>query len=249
MSPLHGQRVVVTRAAHQAEQLAAPLRELGAEVILLPVIAIAPPPNPRPLLSAVERIGDYDWIVFTSVNAVTALAAQLAQNARPRARVAVIGSATREAVEEIGWTVDVMPPQFVAESLVEAMVAESLDGKQVLMPCAAVTRDVISRALSAQGAIVHVVEAYRNVPPEGVAERARRVFSSPPTPNWVTFTSSSAVENLVKFVGADALKSVRITTIGPITSESVRKHGLTVAAEPAEHTIAGLLTAMVDYRE
>jgi uroporphyrinogen III methyltransferase/synthase len=249
MSRLHGQRIVVTRAPHQAEQLAAPLRELGAEVILLPVIAIAPPSDPQPLISAAERMDDYDWIVFTSVNAVTALAAQLAKNAQPRARVAAIGAATREAVEEIGWTVDTMPPQFVAESLVEALAAEPLEGKHVLMPCAAVTRDVIPRALSAQGAIVHVVEAYRNVPPEGVAERARQVFSTPTAPDWVTFTSSSAVDNFVKFAGADALKNVRIASIGPITSESVRKHALTVAAEPAEHSIASLITAMANYRE
>jgi uroporphyrinogen III methyltransferase/synthase len=117
------------------------------------------------------------------------------------------------------------------------------------MPCAAVTRDVIPRALSAQGAIVHVVEAYRNVPPEGVAERARQVFSTPTAPDWVTFTSSSAVDNFVKFAGADALKNVRIASIGPITSESVRKHALTVAAEPAEHSIASLITAMANYRE
>lgn len=250
MSLLRGQRIVVTRAPHQAEQLAAPLRELAAEVVLLPVIAIVPPLDPRPLDAAAERIDDYDWIVFTSANAVTALAAQLPGGSRrPRARVAVVGAATREAVEEIGWTVDVMPPHFVAESLVAAMAAEPLEGKHVLLPCAAVTRDVIPRALSERGAIVHVVEAYRNMPPEGVAERARQVFSIPPAPDWVTFTSSSAVENLIKFAGVDVLKSVRIATIGPITSESVRKHGLTVAAEPAEHTIAGLIAAMAGYRE
>jgi len=172
MSSLRGQRIVVTRAPHQAEQLAAPLRELGADVVLLPVIAIVPPLDPRPLGAAAERIDDYDWIVFTSANAVTALAAQFpAGRARPRAHVAVIGAATREAVEEIGWTVDVMPPHFVAESLVAAMAAEPLEGKHVLLPCAAVTRDVIPRALFERGAIVHVVEAYRNMPPEEVEGR------------------------------------------------------------------------------
>jgi uroporphyrinogen III methyltransferase/synthase len=250
MSSLRGQRIVVTRAPHQAEQLAAPLRELGAEVILLPVIAIAPPSDPRPLQHAAEQIDDYDWIVFTSANAVAALAARISEkSAPPRARIAVIGTATRGAVEEIGWTADAMPSQFVAETLVDAMAAESLAGKRVLLPCAAVTREVIPRALSARGADVHVVEAYRNAPPQGVAEIARLVFSTQPLPDWVTVTSSSAVENLVKFVGVDAMKELPIASIGPITSESVRKHGLSVAAEPAEHTIAGLIAAMAQYRK
>jgi uroporphyrinogen III methyltransferase/synthase len=250
MSSLWGQRIVVTRAQHQAEQLAAPLRELGAEAILLPVIAIASPGDPGPLENAAERLDEYDWIVFTSANAVAALAAQFTgERARPRASIAVIGAATREAVEEIGWAVDLLPPEFVAESLVEAIAKEPLAGKRVLMPCAAVTRDVIPHALSELGADVHVVEAYRNVPPEGVADRARHLFSTRPAPDWVTFTSSSAVKNLVKFVGGDSLKSVRIATIGPITSQSVREHGLTVAAEPAEHTIAGLVAALAQCRE
>lgn len=250
MSSLSGQRIVVTRAPHQAEQLAAPLRELGADVILLPVIGIVPPLDRGPLETAAKRLDEYDWIVFTSANAVAALAAQFTgERVRPRARIAVIGAATREAVEEIGWAVDLLPPEFVAESLVEAIATEPLAGKRVLMPCAAVTRDVIPRALSVLGADVHVVEAYRNAPPEGVAERARQVFSTRPPPDWVTFTSSSAVENLVKFVGGDALKNVRIATIGPITSQSVSKHGLRVAAEPAEHTVAGLVAAMVRCRE
>lgn len=249
MSFFSGQRIVVTRAAHQAEQLAAPLRDLGFDVILLPVIAIAPPSDLRPLQRAAEHIHEYDWIVFTSANAVAALAGQFAgEAAPPRARVAVIGASTREAVEEMGWIVNITPPQFVAESLVQAMAAETLDGKRVLLPCAAVTRDVIPRALAARGAIVDVVEAYRNVPPEGIAEQACQVFS-PPTPDWVTFTSSSAVNCLVKFTGVDPLKRVRIATMGPITSESVRKHGLTVTAEPAEHTIAGLVMTIAHYRE
>jgi len=236
---------VVTRPSHQAEELAAPLRKLGAEVILLPVISILPPQNSEALREAAGRLDSYDWIIFSSVNAVSALLSESGKNApRPRARIAVVGSATRDAVERHGWMVDLMPEEFVAERLAESLPIESLAGQRVLFPSAAVTRDVLPRALRDAGAVVDVVEAYRTAPTPGLAETAAQIFSEP-FPDWVIFASPSAVENLLKVVSVEALQLVRIASIGPVTSAALRSRGLTVHAEPVEHTIAGIIDAIV----
>lgn len=246
MSSLAGQRVVVTRAAHQAEELARPLRVLGAEVILLPVIGIAPPVDPRPLREAIRNLNRYGWIVFSSANAVAAVANELGIGAKPpRGRIAAVGSATRQAAEKLGWRVEVVPGKFVAEDLAAAIPEESLRGERVLIPAAAVTRDVLARELAGKGAMVDVVEAYRNVMPEDAREQAKQVFSTEPKPDWVTFTSSSAVDNLVALVGAFGLAGVKIASIGPITSASAKAHGLKVDAQPEEQTVATLVRAMM----
>ncbi len=236
MRALEGLRIVVTRTAHQAEELARPLRELGAEVILLPVIAIAPPADPEPLRRAAEHANEYDWIIFTSANAVRAFVA--AQECK--ARIAVVGAATRRVAEKRGFTVSLTPTEYVAESLIEAFQQHDLNGQRILIPTAAMTRDVVASALRERGAQVDVVEAYRNVLPPEAAAHSAEVFRKP-YPDWVTFASSSAVKNLVGLVGADALRHVRIATIGPITSETVRACGLELAAEASSHTTEGLL--------
>ncbi|MBV8867144.1 MAG: uroporphyrinogen-III synthase [Acidobacteriaceae bacterium] len=244
MCNLVGIRIVVTRATHQAEELASPLRELGADVILAPVIGIAAPADPAPLREAAAQCDEYDWIIFTSANAVTAFAAELPQP-RPScaARVAAIGASTRKAAEDSGFAVAVVPAEYVAESLVEALGTQHLMGARILIPSAAVTRDVAPQALRKLGARVETVEAYRNVIPSGSKERIAEVFTEP-YPDWVTFASSSAAENTLKLSGREALQRVKVATIGPITSGTVRKLGLTVAAEARVHNAAGLVEAI-----
>jgi uroporphyrinogen III methyltransferase / synthase len=243
MCRLSGLRIVVTRASHQAEELAAPLRTLGADVLLVPVIDIAPPLDPTPLRQAVARCDEYDWIIFSSANAVNAFSAELAEPRACRARIAAVGAATREVAQQNGLAVEIVPEKYVAESLIEALRSESLAGKRILIPSAAVTRDVIPGALRKLGAHVDVVEAYRNVTPAGAAERAAEVFREP-LPDWVTFASSSAVENTVRLVGAESLQRIKIATIGPVTSQSAEKNGLWVAAEANPHNVEGLVDAI-----
>src|SRR4051812_20857243 len=159
MASLKGLRIVVTRAAHQAEELASPLRRLGAEIILLPVIEIGPPADVRPLQTAASRANEYDWIVFTSQNSVDAFASRARLSKGQKFKTAAIGRATREAAERAGLRVHLVPEKYVAENLTEAFASEDLRAKQVLIPSAAVTRDVIPRELEKRGAIVTVVEA------------------------------------------------------------------------------------------
>jgi uroporphyrinogen-III synthase len=244
MLPLEGQRIVVTRAAHQAEELAAPLRALGAMVIPLPSIGIGPPADLSPLREAAARCNEYDWIIFSSTNAVEAYVAQIPAGTECKARVAAVGAATRVAAERAGLSVVITPREFVAESLVKAFAEEQIRGMHVLIPRAAVTRDVISSALAARGAEVTAVEAYRNVVPEALANDAGRVFRAP-LPDWVLFASSSACENLVRVVPPEMLGQVRIGSIGPITSKSVERAGLRVAAEATVHSVDGLVSAVV----
>jgi uroporphyrinogen-III synthase len=242
--PLAGLSIVVTRADHQAQELAEPLRTLGADVVLLPMIGIAPPTDAALLNRAIESIADYDWIFFTSINAVRAVVPRV--GTRPAGRVGVVGAGTQACVEKLGWGVDVVPEDFTAEGLLGALEGFELKGQRVLIPSSDLARDVLPSTLRSRGAVVDVVEAYTNqMPPDG-GVRAKQLFAESKPPDWLTFASPSAVDNLVSVVGPEALQRSKIASIGPVTSAAVRARGLDVAAEPAEHTIAGLAAAIVD---
>jgi uroporphyrinogen III methyltransferase/synthase len=188
----------------------------------------------------------YQWIVFTSANAVNAFATEMARaGVKCKAQIAAVGSATREAAEAKGLRVQLVPEHYIAESLTEAFASEDLVNRRILIPSAAVTRDAVAPALRQRGARVDVVEAYRNILPRKAAEQAGAVFRSP-YPDWVTFASSSAVTNLVNIIGTDVLKETGLATIGPATSETARNYGLNVAAEAQVHTVAGLVKAIME---
>jgi uroporphyrinogen III methyltransferase/synthase len=246
--PLFGRRIVVTRAPEQAADFAARLRALGAQAIELPVISLEPPSDPAPLDAAIANLSAYDWLIFTSVNGVRFFLDRLDRSNTDlrslRARICAIGPATRRAIENLHLKVDVMPPEFVAERVVVALSAEDLRGKRILLPRAAIARDVIPAELSKLGAQVDVVEAYRNVIPQNAAARARAVFDDPHKPEWITFTSSSAVKNFLAVAGREVLQQVRIASIGPVTSQTIRDHGLEVHAEAKPYTTEGLIKAV-----
>lgn len=242
-SPLKGLRIVVTRAAHQAEELAGPLRTLGAEVMLLPMIAISPPADPEPLISAAQHAVDYHWIVFTSANAVESFANHLrAIPAGPR--IAAVGAATREAAEKHGFAISLLPREYTAESLAEAFVTQDLIAKRILIPRAAAARDVVPDKLRELGARVDIVEAYRNVLPESSAALAQEIFRDP-LPDWVLLASPSAVQNLVQLCGKDVLHRIHLASIGPVTSATIAGLGLNVKAEADPHTTEGLVQAVL----
>lgn len=242
--PLAGLSIVVTRADHQAQELAEPLRTLGAQVILLPMIGIAPPADAAPLNRAIESIADYDWIFFTSINTVRAVVPRV--GTKPSARVGVVGAATQAAVEKLGWAVDVVPEDFTAEGLLDALEGFDLKGQRVLIPSGDLARDVLPSTLRSRGAVVDAVEAYTNQMPPSAKVRANQRFAEQKPPDWLTFASPSAVDNLVSVVGPEALQCSKIASIGPVTSAAVRAQGLKVDAEPADHTITALVAAIVD---
>ncbi len=250
--PLFGQKIVVTRAADQAGEFSDRLRSLGADAIELPVIALEPPLDPAPLDAAIENLSSYDWLIFTSVNGVRFFMDRLDQSPHDlrslKARICVIGPATRNAVEELHLKVDLMPGEYVAESLVKAFASENLAGKKILLPRAAVARDVIPVELENLGAQIDVVEAYRNVVPPNAAARAHEVFSGEKKPDWITFTSSSTVKNLLAITGREALEGLRTASIGPVTSSTLCAHGVKVDAEAKQFTLDGLIEAILAYQ-
>jgi len=247
--PLFGTRIAITRAPSQSPELRSRLESLGAEVSDLPVISIQPPDNPAPLDAAIARLAEYDWIVFTSANGVRFFMDRLDRSRHDlrslRARICAIGPATRRALEGLHLKVDLMPDEFVAEALVAAFAQHDLQGKRILLPRAAVARDVIPAELTRLGAQVDVVEAYRNVPPPDAAARVRAVFSGSHRPDWITFTSSSTVTNFIEIAGAGQLDGVHAASIGPVTSATLRANGIEPAAEASEYTIDGLVAAIL----
>jgi uroporphyrinogen III methyltransferase/synthase len=247
--PLAGRRIVVTRAAEQAAMLTSALRELGADPIELPAIEIRPPGDPAPLDAAIAHLGDYDWLIFTSINGVRFFLERLDASRLDlrslRAKIAVIGPATRAAVERLHLRVDLAPAEYVAESLVRAFAAHDLAGKRLLLARAAEARDVLPRELRARGARVDVVEAYRTAAPEFLAARAREAFAK--RPDWVTFTSGSTVKNLIAGAGREALAGVRVASIGPVTTETLARHGVQVDAEASRYTTEGLIAVIMEY--
>jgi uroporphyrinogen III methyltransferase/synthase len=247
--PLFGKKIVVTRAAEQAGEFSGRLRALGADAVELPVISIQPAENPAPLDRAIQGLAGYDWLIFTSVNGVRFFLDRLDASGRDlrslKARICAIGPATRRAVEELHLKVDLMPEEYVAESLVRAFASVNLAGKRVLLPRAAVARDLIPSQLTKMGAQVDVVEAYRNVVPKDAAARAIEIFSAAKKPDWVTFTSSSTVSNLLAIVEPQALQGVRVASIGPVTSRTARERGLPIHAEAGQFTLDGLMEAIL----
>ncbi len=249
--PLFGRRVVVTRAREQAEPLCSSLRALGAEAIEMPTIEIAPATTYAPLDRAIGELASYDWLIFTSANGVRYFLERLdlsRQDLRAlRARICAIGEATKRAVEALHLKVDLIGEEYVAESLVKAFRGVDLTGKRMLLPRAAVARDLLPRELRKLGADVDVVEAYRTIVPEGAARRAAEIFGDSRRPDWITFTSSSTVQNFVRSTGAKTLAGVKIASIGPVTTASAKKLGLEVSVEARTYTVDGLLEAILEH--
>jgi uroporphyrinogen III methyltransferase / synthase len=244
--PLHGRRVVVTRARAQASGLAATLRGLGAEVVELPAIRIEPRIESEEVRRAIDSIHSYALICLTSPNGVDLLfqalhEAGLDARALANATVAAIGPGTARALRRHGIDADIVPERFVAEALVEALEEVEVANRPVLVARAAEARDVLPDALRERAAKVDVVALYetlRETPGEDEIEEAQSA-------DYVTFTSSSTVGNLVETLGDRFPRAARIVSIGPITSETARADGLEVHVEAEHHDVDGLVKALL----
>ncbi len=241
--PLFGHKVAVTRSRAQASVLSSQLRELGAEVIEVPTIAVAEPSDGGAALhAAARRVGDYDWLVVTSANgARRTMEAFVDARALGGVKVAAIGPATAQALAESKLVADLVPRDYVAESLLAALGAPPTGGGRILISRAAVARDVLPEGLVAAGWDVDVVEAYRTVRPEATEVQRRDLAGA----DVVTFTSSSTVTNFVATFGRESVPPT-VACIGPITGATARELGLTVAVEASVHTIDGLIDALLE---
>ncbi len=247
--PLFGKRIVVTRATQQAPILSEKLRELGAEVIEMPATQIARL-DLAPLRSAIAEITDYDWLIFTSQNAVAIFWEQFlgaGHDARALAglKIAAVGPATAGALLEHGITVDVIPKRFVAEGLLEMMrEREDVAGASVLYVTAEGARDVLPEGLKKMSADVTLIKAYRSINDGQGAKKLSRAIEAGKV-DLVTFTSASSVQAYVDAVGDELALRVPAASIGPQTSEALREAGFDLKHEAEESTIDGLVAAVV----
>jgi uroporphyrinogen III methyltransferase/synthase len=244
--PLHGRRIVVTRARAQASGMAATLRALGAEVIELPAIRIEPRIESEEVRDAVHDLHSYALVCLTSPNGVRLLFEAMAEQGRDaralaNATVAAIGPGTAAALAERGVIADLVPERFVAEALVEALGEIEVRDRPVLVARAAEARDVLPDALRERGARVDVVALYETVAEDPDPEAVEAARSA----DYVTFTSSSTVRNLLGAVGDRFPRGARVVSIGPVTSEAAREAGLDVHVEADRHDPSGLVEALV----
>jgi len=248
--PLHGKRVAVTRARAQASGLVAQLRELGAEVVETPAIRIEPRAVEGEIAAAIDALGDYSVVCFTSTNGVrllfTALAAQgLDARALAGSTVAAIGPGTTRELEQHGVRADVVPSRSIAEALVEALADTPVEGRRVLVARGGAGRDVLPDALRERGAKVDLVALYDTVV-EPLTNAQRTALAAA---DYLTFTSASSVRNLLSALGGAgdtvALGDARVVSIGPVTSAEARELGLAVDIEAEHHDVDGLVAALV----
>jgi uroporphyrinogen III methyltransferase/synthase len=248
--PLHGRRVLVPRTRQQASQLSARLRALGAEPVEAPTIAIEPTREPDALARRIAEIADgaYDWVAFTSVNGVAALWEQIVDlggDARLLAptRLAAVGSGTAAALASHGLVADLVPERYTTRGLAEALIAATEPGR-VLLPRADIATPTLAEALADADWNVVEVEAYRTVRVDRLDPDAHDALRAGAI-DVVAFASSSTVRNLVDLLGGPLHDSVRVASIGPVTSDTCRQLGLRVDAEAAPHDIDGLVDAVV----
>ncbi|MGF1655647.1 MAG: uroporphyrinogen-III C-methyltransferase [Verrucomicrobiales bacterium] len=246
--PLFGKRVLVTRTRKQASELSRLLRQLGAEALELPLIRIEPAQLAAPLQEALGALNTYDWVMFTSPNAVEHFFEAFYNkfsDARSfgGARIAAVGPATAKMIRHYRFSVDLMGDEAVAEGLLEALVREQdLENVTFLWPKAEETREVLQQSLEDRGAIVDAIPVYRTVAETEFAPETMGLIQEGGI-DLVSFASSSAVEAYVQS-GLKLTPQPLFASIGPITSAAMQKHNLPIAVEAEEHTVPGLSQAI-----
>jgi len=253
--PLFGQRVLVTRSRQQASVLSTLLAAQGAEPIELPTIQIEALENFDKLDAALAELTSYAWVVFTSTNGVGAVFDRLThanKDARTfgGVRVGAIGPATATALMQRGITPDFVPDTYTTEAVAHGFAAFAMQGVRVLLPRADIATDKLSNGLRELGASLDEIDAYRTTTPTDASPKARDLLapSGSNRVDAVTFTSSSTVRNLVALLDGDVslLDGVRTISIGPVTSATAQELGVRIDVEATEHTVAGVVSAMVE---
>jgi uroporphyrinogen III methyltransferase/synthase len=251
--PLFGRRMVVTRTREQASQLSEQLRERGAEVLEIPTIKIQPPDDRAQLIDALQGLGEYDWLIFTSPNGVTVFFDYFFKayddiRALGNLRLAAVGPATAAKLRELHLRVDVMPDQYVGKKIGAALREyESVDNLRILIARAQVADPDLPKHLEELGGIVDDIPVYKTVPEiedrDGAAARLAEAGA-----DWITFTSSSTVENFhARFPLPELLRQfpgIRLASIGPETTKAIVALGLKPAFEAKPHTIEGLIRGL-----
>jgi len=256
--PLFGHRIVVTRSREQAGELVEMLEDRGAEAIQTPTIRIAAPEDYEALDRACAEAGGFDWIVFTSANAVDAFFGRLLLHADVRelkgVRLCAIGASTAQRIARFGVRADLVPDESRAEGVFEALKAAGpLPGVRVLLPRADIAREVLSDQLREAGATVTEAVAYRTVVAGGERDSDHDIYRMllDRQIDAVTFTSASTVRNFAEMLGeeqaADLLNATVVAAIGPVTAEAAQQLGIQVTVVPKKYTVPDLVDALVEH--
>lgn len=253
--PLFGKKVLVTRSREQASVLSAAIEALGGEPLEFPVIRITEPEDFTPLDHAIEEIGSFDWIIFTSVSGVEAFFRRLRLNRKDvralhGARLSAIGPKTKESLEAYGFFVDYVPGEYRAEEIAAGLKDKVVAGDRVLLPRADIARKVLPESLREMGALVTEVIAYKTEMASGDAAGLLEMLRSGEV-HVITFTSSSTVRNFIGMLASPDLQSllagVTVACIGPVTADTAREMGMAVDVMAKEYTIDGLVAAILEH--
>lgn len=256
--PLFGKRILVTRTREQASDLVALLEENGANCLEFPTISILPPDSWQELDNALGRIGDFQWIVFTSINAIQSFFAHLHSKGLDsrvlaNCKIASVGKVTDDSLRSYGLISDLVPEKFTGEGLAEAFEKQGVTGMDILIPRALKAREILPVRLKKAGARVTVVPVYQNKRPEGIHDTLRAKLANKDL-DIVTFTSSSTVTNFIDMMDVkdkkelqELMHGVKIAAIGPVTARTIEENGLKVDIQPEKYTIPDMVDAIVDY--
>ncbi|MBW1659936.1 MAG: uroporphyrinogen-III C-methyltransferase [Deltaproteobacteria bacterium] len=249
--PLFGKRIVVTRARAQASDMRRKLEDLGAEVVQFPTIRIQPPSSWSPVDEAVERLNDFDWVIFSSVNGVKFFFERLFQKGRDvrdlgGKSIAAIGPQTAKELASYGLRADLVPNDYKAEGLLDVFTDE--ETRRILFPRAKVAREVLPETLRKRGHHVEVIPVYETVMEKPDADVMNSILSG--DVDVITFTASSTVHNFVEIMGGKEKVqtlpgTIKMASIGPITSQTLRDYGLHVHMEAPVYTIDGLIQEII----
>ena len=255
--PLFGRKILVTRAREQAGEFSDLLAQNGAEPIEFPTIEVVPPRSFRSLDNAIRKLSEYHWVIFTSVNGVRFFLERLDAcgkdiRAMKDVKICAIGPRTAEEIQRLGIKIELVPDEYQAEGIIEKMNGRSLTGKKILLPRAAVAREILPDALRALGATVHVVTAYRTMKPVRSVKPIRKLLQAHEI-SAITFTSSSTVRNFVRMFNKRdlprLLSGMKVACIGPITSETAQHLGIKTDILPKDSTIPAFVEAICRHFE
>jgi uroporphyrinogen III methyltransferase/synthase len=250
-----GKKILITRARDQAAVFATSLRDLGAEVVEFPTIEIVSPLRWDELDRAIDQLGSYDWLIFTSANGVNFFWQRLEERGKglrlpSSLKVCAIGPATAYQLKEKGIEVDYTPKEFVAEAILKGFEKMVLKGRRILLARARQARDILPKGLRQMGAKVDVVEVYRTVKPKGGSKRLKELLMKGKV-DAITFTSSSTVNHFAELLKKEdlqaLLKNTTIACIGPITARTAKGWRIRVQIQPKQYTVPGLTQAIVQY--
>jgi uroporphyrinogen III methyltransferase/synthase len=253
---LNGKRILITRSKKQLVAVAKKLSSLGAVPIEFPTLEFAPPESFEQVDQAISQIEEFDWVVFTSVNGVNSFLDRMATleydiHRLERVKVAAVGPSTGSALKTRGIIPSFVPRRYLTREIAQGL-GDKIRGKRILLPRADIASKELRELLESKGAFVEEVVAYRTIlPRDSEVSLSGGIFWEETRPDYIMFTSSSTVKNFIRLLGKENMsqmpEGIKIACIGPVTAKTATKLGLRADIVATEHSIDGLIEAMIKH--